>query len=335
MNFLEKLSALTEQLTSIAFSLGSVFSLPSLAVAFCVAVGFLGLRQWRRRGRVRVKALARAIFSRRLMLHRSTKADVGYFLVNSLAIGGLIGWACLSGGEVAKFARAALEGWFGAPTPAAAPEFVQRLGMTVFLFLAYEFGYWLDHYLKHRVPFLWEMHKTHHTAETLTPWTVWRVHPLDTLVFTNVLAIVVGGAAGVGTYLLGKDAPVYAIDGGNVILVFFIYAYVHLQHSQIWIPFTGTLGRVLMSPAHHQIHHSVDPAHFNSNLGSCLAVWDWLFGTLTVPQQESPRLKFGVEPRAADPHSVTELLIAPVSNALAALAPKPVQAPGQAVALDK
>ena len=69
--------------------------------------------------------------------------------------------------------------------------------------------------------------------------------------------------------------------------MFFIYVYVHLQHSQVWIAFTGWLGRLFMSPAHHQIHHSSNPAHFNKNLGSCLALWDWMFGTLHVPSADA------------------------------------------------
>ena len=139
-----------------------------------------------------------------------------------------------------------------------------------------------------------------------------------------------GLVAGIATYLLGRETPSYAIDGTNILLVAFVFAYQQLQHSQFWIPFRGALGRVLMSPAHHQIHHSMDPAHFNSNLGSCLAIWDWLFGTLVVPAMRSPGLTYGVEQDAIFPHSAWQLLIAPVRDAIASLAPKPRPRPSQA-----
>jgi sterol desaturase/sphingolipid hydroxylase (fatty acid hydroxylase superfamily) len=100
-------------------------------------------------------------------------------------------------------------------------------------------------------------------------------------IFLNILAIFTGLASGVGEYLLGGTTHQYGLSENNIILVFFIYVYVHLQHSQVWIAFTGWLGRLFMSPAHHQIHHSSNPAHFNKNLGSCLALWDWMFGTCT------------------------------------------------------
>ena len=55
----------------------------------------------------------------------------------------------------------------------------------------------------------------------------------------------------------------------------------------MWIPFTGLAGRILQSPAHHQIHHSDNPAHWDKNLGFALAVWDWAFGTLYIPERRA------------------------------------------------
>lgn len=74
-----------------------------------------------------------------------------------------------------------------------------------------------------------------------------------------------------------------------------------------------------MSPAHHQIHHSSDPTHFNKNMGSCLALWDWMFGTLRVPAAEREKLAFGVEPDRADAHTIRGELIAPFGHAAALL----------------
>ena len=85
--------------------------------------------------------------------------------------------------------------------------------------------------------------------------------------------------------MFGDTTYQYALSGTNVILVVFIHVYIHLQHSHMWIAFRGWLGRIFISPAHHQVHHSTNPTHFNKNLGSCLAIWDWLFGTLYVPSR--------------------------------------------------
>jgi sterol desaturase/sphingolipid hydroxylase (fatty acid hydroxylase superfamily) len=109
----------------------------------------------------------------------------------------------------------------------------------------------------------------------------------------------------------------FSVDDTNIILVLFVHIYVHLQHTHLWIAFTGLAGRIFLSPAHHQIHHSNNPAHFDKNLGSCLAVWDWLFGTLHVPAKEPEPITFGVKVGEADMHSLSELSIAPVQRAAA------------------
>jgi hypothetical protein len=77
-----------------------------------------------------------------------------------------------------------------------------------------------------------------------------------------------------------------------------------------------------MSPAHHQIHHSSDPIHFNKNLGSCLAVWDWLFGTLYVPGKAREKLSFGVEPDRQEAHTLRGEFFLPFHRAAACLLPK-------------
>jgi sterol desaturase/sphingolipid hydroxylase (fatty acid hydroxylase superfamily) len=328
------LANLADKLHPVLLSGGSHFSIYSLIAGFCIGFGFLALRQWRRRGRARPKALARAFFSPRLMLCRSTRADAFYFFVNVFVTGLLIGWGCLAAPRVAALLQETLTEAFGARPPAEAPETLLRAIVTVVGFLAFEFGYWVDHYLKHRVPALWETHKTHHTAERLTPITVWRVHPLDSLMFTNVVAICVGVATGAMSFAFGGHHASFAFDGTNVFLVLFFFTFVHLQHSEVWLPLRGALGRLLMSPAHHQIHHSIDPAHYNSNLGNALAIYDWLFGTLIVPEKESPRLSFGVEEPGVDPHSVTELLITPCRMVALALIPE-APAPENVAAIEK
>jgi len=153
----------------------------------------------------------------------------------------------------------------------------------------------------------------------LNPLTLFRVHPLDTLIFVDIVAVSGGLFHGVYGYAIGGLVDAYAIAGTNVLLVGFFFFCAHLQHSQFWIPLTGWKGRIILSPAHHQIHHSADPRHFNRNLGSFLAVFDWMFGTLHIPQAESPRLKFGAGEVGEDPHSVSALLIDPVFKSLAAL----------------
>ena len=156
------------------------------------------------------------------------------------------------------------------------------------LFLAYELGYWFNHWLSHKVPVLWEFHKVHHTAEVLTPLTNFRVHPIYALDLRQHSRRSRPRSPTASAITCSARPPINTRSADtNIILVLFIHAYVHLQHSHMWISFRGVLGRIFVSPAHHQVHHSGNPKHFNKNFGSCLALWDWMFGTLYVPAQEA------------------------------------------------
>ncbi|MEI7806588.1 MAG: sterol desaturase family protein [Hyphomicrobiales bacterium] len=311
-------------------SLGSHFSLSSLAAALVFAALFLA---WRRRAkgrRIRLRTIVRALFPKRLTSHRSNTADIGYLFFNVFLFGIVLGWAILSYQFLSNAIIGGLNATFGAMTPSTLPEFVTRSVITVMLFLSYEIGYWFNHWLSHRVPFLWEFHKVHHSAEVLTPLTNFRVHPVYALIFANILALSAGIANGIGNYMFGEASYQYALSDSNIILVVFIHTYVHLQHTEIWIPFRGLLGRVFVSPAHHQVHHSTNPAHFNKNFGSCLALWDWMFGTLHVPSKEREKLSFGAEQDQYPAHTVSGELVAPFIRAFAHIKSK---LPGRTPAL--
>jgi sterol desaturase/sphingolipid hydroxylase (fatty acid hydroxylase superfamily) len=309
------LSYVAQRLTSVFFSPGSNFSLTSLTCAFLIAFVFLAWQRYHRRKRVRLKALLRALFPRRMLTCPSSLTDIGYLCFHVFLFGLMFGWAILSFQFLSNGIIELLVAAFGPPNPSRLPELVSRSIITVMLFLAYELGYWLNHYLSHRVPFLWEFHKVHHSATVLTPITKFRVHPIYMWIFANILAVSTAIANGIGSYAFGDTTYQYALSDTNLILVGFIYVYAHLQHSQLWIRFGGLAGRLFMSPAHHQVHHSRDPAHFNRNFGSCLAAWDWMFGTLYVPGQRREALDFGVEPDRPDAHTIRGEFLAPFALA--------------------
>jgi len=299
---------------------GSSFSAASLISALCIAVVFLLVRGRPNKKRITVRLLRRALFPRWLR-RASFRADIGFLLLNVLATGLLFGWAIVSARFVSDAVSGALTGMFGVLPKPGVNEFIGKSVATVLLFLAYELAYWVDHYLSHRIPLLWDFHKVHHTAEVLSPLTNFRVHPVDSVVFANILGVFMGVTSGVVSY--GQLGGGFELGGQNVILVAFFFVTVHLQHSHLWIATTGLLGRVFLSPAHHQIHHSDKPVHFNKNFGSCLSVWDWLFGTLHMPERERERLTFGVERRTRAHHTAIGGLVTPFVHALRRLRPKP------------
>ena len=309
------------RLAFVFVSIGSIFSAASLAAALLIAA-LVTARRRRMRGRaVRLSVIVRALFPRGLWRRPSTRADVGFFLFNVLLAGGLTGWAIASSqGVEAGVASGLAKLGAGAPL-GGAPQWLAAAITTVALFLAFELGYYLDHWLSHHVPALWALHKPHHSAQTLTPLTNFRVHPLESLVFLNIVAVTTGGTAALCTWAFAGAGHEAALGGRNLIFLGLWFAFGHLQHSNLWITFPGPLGRWLISPAHHQLHHSIDLRHHGKNLGSFLSLFDWVFGTLHHPQREREPLIFGVEGEAERHHTIAGGLIDPVTEALATLRP--------------
>lgn len=305
------------QLTGLLLAPGSTYSIAAL---FCTLIVTILLTVRGRQRPVAPAVLLRAVFPRRMWRTPSGRADALYFIWGVLFAGLAIGWAIWSADAI----RTKLVELIGMPTAPLwhAPAFLSQLVATVALFLAAEFGYWLDHWLKHRVPALWRFHKIHHQAESLSFATNGRIHPVDTIIFHNILAVATG-LTGFALLLLVGEPRGLGIGGTNALVMVSAVFLTHLQHSHLWIGFGPRWGRVLLGPAHHQLHHSVDPAHHGSNLGSSLALFDRLFGTFLAPSVKRPALRFGVSDGTADPHGLYAATLAPFDLRAAMSGPLP------------
>ena len=260
-------------------------------------------------------ALWRAI-GPKVLFHRSALADYRLILVNSLV--NLLGGGLLLVG-VAAFARAgsgALVVLFG-PSPHWQAGFLAATVFTVATVTANDFANFSFHWMQHRNKLLWELHKVHHSAEVLTPLTAIRVHPLANFIGIQYLALFQGLVSAV--FLYCYDGPVAQIEilGVNALTVLANTLFGgHLAHMQIWVMFPKAIGRILYSPALHQIHHSDNPKHFDTNYGFIFSFWDRLCGTLYMPTQEDrDTLRFGVDPSdMAELRTVAQLYWTPLRN---------------------
>lgn len=261
--------------------------------AFLVAFAFLAYKMKRHRHRFRVAVILRAMFRKSYWLNRGTFVDCCYVLGNATLLGGLVIAASLASEQVYHWLLQHFIAWGGAPQPTGMSSGMSTAVMMTAAFLGYELGYFIYHYLGHKVRFLWEFHKVHHSANNLTPFTNYRVHPVDRIVFYNIIALAIGLLQAVVGYVLGTPPEAIGFSQNFFLLAYF-YLYGHLQHTHLWIPFTGWVGHVFCSPAHHQIHHSTKPRHFDKNFGSSLVLFDWLFGTLYMPSKEREVTTVGV-----------------------------------------
>ncbi len=291
-------------IVAIAF-VGSALLAISLAAYFGAPA-----HRWRA-GTVRRKALVRALLPRRIVRSRSGRADIGFMIFSLFFAGAAMGWALWSSSYFEKAGRAWLAGTVPMPAPIALPAWACGAILTISLYLAYELAYWANHWLSHRVPLLWEFHKVHHSAESLSMITNFRVHPVDTIVFYNMVAVTTGFTAAALGFALGRPVDPYTAGGTNLIVFLTSTVLTNLQHSHLWISLPGRWGRVVLSPAHHQIHHSTDTRHHNRNFGSTLALFDTLFGTLHLPTAQREKLRFGVDGLDHDPHGLCGTTLMP------------------------
>ena len=146
------------------------------------------------------------------------------------------------------------------------------------------------HVCMHRFDFLWAFHKTHHSATVLTPLTIFRVHPVEHILYFTRSLIVFGTVTGVFVWLFSQRLTGLQILGVDAFGFLFNFAAANLRHSHIWISF-GRFEKLFISPAQHQMHHSVD--HANVNLGSVLSIWDGMLGTRQYATRKVA-MRFGI-----------------------------------------
>jgi sterol desaturase/sphingolipid hydroxylase (fatty acid hydroxylase superfamily) len=109
------------------------------------------------------------------------------------------------------------------------------------------------------------------------------------------LVFIQGISIGIGVYLFGHKLDVIDVLGANVFIFLFNLFGANLRHSHIWLSWGNRVENWFISPAQHQIHHSMDKSHYDKNFGSALAIWDKLFGSLLLAGQTEQPKQFGLK----------------------------------------
>ena len=271
--------------------LGSQFNMLTLIGSALTAAAFYA---YLRRGRpMSLRGLSQYLFPNWLVRHKSTVLDLKLFVMANMYVVLQVTFIFSSAPVMKDMVLGALESGFGAGAQAGTPSVTLTVITTLLNLLAIEFGYWVAHWMMHRIPWLWEFHKVHHSAEVMTPLTEWRQHPVELLLFPVLITAATGTVTAVMTWIYGPGAQVFALWGINAIILVFWYTILHLRHTHVKLTATGFLGHLIQSPAHHHIHHSVERRHHDKNLGYCLSVWDWAFGTLYMPTKDQ-EIEFGL-----------------------------------------
>lgn len=241
-----------------------------------MGVGFCFLRE----RRLSLRAALGQVFRRDLFAAPTSRVDIVHFLLMAAL------WIPVTGALVTVFLTVHLDALlvarFGPRTALLADGWGLATLQFVVLFLWRDLGSWTAHWLLHRVPVLWSIHRSHHSAEALTFFTSARAHPLEYLHMQAGIALSGTLGGGLFLYLTGTTlhaAPMLLLVATPVFFETFALA----QHSHLPVSF-GRLSHIFTAPVMHQIHHSAEERHRDRNYGTQLAIFDWLFGTLYIPQ---------------------------------------------------
>ncbi len=277
-----------------------------LASSFVIAAAFFFLTR-----RLSFPFICKALFDKKVWWSASAKGDYKLLLINQAVMMGL-GPRLIGKLAVATLLFESLHVWFDGRVLiwTDAPGWVIAFLFTVTVFLLDDVTkYWL-HRILHRWPVLWAFHKVHHTAETLTPFTVLRTHPVEAVLFTLRATLVHAVAIATFLYFFGDRATLIAVLGANAFLFAFNALGSNLRHSHVWLRYGRLVEHVLISPAQHQIHHSIESRHCDRNFGAVLALWDWMGGSLEVAERKR-NFALGVAGHRGNRNNLESLYLVP------------------------
>ncbi len=152
------------------------------------------------------------------------------------------------------------------------------------LLLVGEFIAYVMHVTMHKVRFLWPIHAVHHADTSFDVSTGYRHHPLEPLLLLPLVAPAV--------ILLGTTPAVAAAYR------FFAVATTVFSHANVRLPeaLDKALRPVFITPDYHRIHHCAEQQYTNSNYGTLVPWFDYLFGTArTRPYDEQESMEIGLE----------------------------------------
>jgi sterol desaturase/sphingolipid hydroxylase (fatty acid hydroxylase superfamily) len=137
-------------------------------------------------------------------------------------------------------------------------------------FITSDFIQWNTHRLLHTIPFLWKVHKTHHSVKEMGFAAHFRYNWMEPIVYKTILYV-----------------PLLLVGGFSLEDVFIVHfisiAIGHLNHANLGWNY-GFLKYVFNNPKMHIWHHSKFLPNKNGvNFGISLSVWDYLFKTSFIP----------------------------------------------------
>ncbi len=153
------------------------------------------------------------------------------------------------------------------------------------LLLIQDFVFYWFHRIGHTLNIFWAAHMPHHSSEEFNLSVGVRAsftQRLFQFLFFDWVLVLIG---------FSPDM-VYAVAGIHLLIAFW-------HHTRL-INKLGWIEKVFVTPAHHRVHHGVNPQYLDKNFSEFLIVWDRMFGTF-APEEEEVCYGLTHPPRTWDP----------------------------------
>ena len=160
------------------------------------------------------------------------------------------------------------------------------LQAVLFLVLADFMMYWL-HRLFHGAT-LWRYHAVHHSSEDVDWISAARFHPVNLLLGTIGVDVVL---------LLAGISPTVMLWLGPFNIVHSAFVHANLNWD------LGPVRYVIATPRFHRWHHTSLAEGGNTNFAGSFPLWDLLFGTFRMPENKLPA-DYGIAEQASFPTGI-------------------------------
>ena len=214
---------------------------------------------------------------------QAIRVDVIYTLVHRLGLFRLLLFFSLDPLWTELAAQARLLGWPTWSADAWWPGVSDTAWVSFVLYLVlFDAVDYLLHRAQHHYSWWWQLHALHHSQRQMTKWSDNRNHLLDDVLRDSVMVLV---ALAVGI----APAQFVAVVAATQLLE-------SLSHANVRMSFGPLLGRLLVSPRFHRLHHSIGLGHESAGAGSLgghnfavlFPVWDLLAGTARFDDRYDP-----------------------------------------------
>lgn len=148
--------------------------------------------------------------------------------------------------------------------------------------LIYEFWYWVQHFLAHKVRLLWCIHSPHHAPPTINMFVGLNHHVIEGALYLPFFNGFLPALCGVPLEVV---LVLHLVDG---IWGSFLHTSPYVDKKG-W----GWLENFMQTSSYHRAHHAQNLRYMDTNYTSITLFWDWLLGTL-VPLHPDEPVRFGI-----------------------------------------